>query len=120
MRSEGRSRSTKGRGVGEGFHRSHTSAFIAYLEGILIGISGGETRCSAVRLAHLFWVQSAFPSFVGKERSTLGSNPVTLMRNLVNPNNAKLSQPKYEHQSAVITSSYYSQAAVYSDVFNLP
>lgn len=29
---------------------------------------GGETRCSAVWLAHLFWVQRA-----------IGSNPVTLM-----------------------------------------
>ena len=69
----------------------------------------GETKCSAVWLARLFWVQRA-----------IGSNPVTLMRNLVNPNHAKLSQPKYEHHSAVITSSYYSQAAVYSDVSNLP
>jgi hypothetical protein len=39
-----------------------------------------------------------------------------LMRNILHPNNAKLSQPKYEHQSTVITSSYYSQAAVCSDV----
>ena len=30
--------------------------------------SGGETRCSAVWSAHLFWVQRA-----------IGSNPVTLM-----------------------------------------
>ena len=32
-------------------------------------LRGGETRCSAVWSAHLFWVQRA-----------IGSNPVTLMR----------------------------------------
>lgn len=39
-------------------------------------LRGGETRCSAVWSAHLFWVQRA-----------IGSNPVTLMRRIQKKSN---------------------------------
>ena len=39
-----------------------------FIDRVDLYASGGETRCSAVWSAHLFWVQRA-----------IGSNPVTLM-----------------------------------------
>ncbi len=44
------------------------SSVRVFIDRVDLYASGGETRCSAVWSAHLFWVQRA-----------IGSNPVTLM-----------------------------------------
>jgi hypothetical protein len=51
--------------MGESVHRGEFGSSVHRSGG---SICGGETRCSAVWSAHLFWVQRA-----------IGSNPVTLM-----------------------------------------